>query len=147
MANHRSAPARCPRRVCRLAGVLVLAACGVLGPAEPAAADGYPPVDLAAVDRLIGDELGAASIPGAAIAITRGDQLLHVRGYGHDADDVPITEDTRFRTAACCRGGTGHRPFIPARADVLTGVVLLGFAVGWALLAVLSVRVSDRPQR
>ena len=38
-------------------------------------------------------------------------------------------------------------PFIPARADVLTGVVLLGFAVGWALLAVLSVRVSDRPQR
>lgn len=30
---------------------------------------------------------------------------------------------------------------------MLTGVVLLGFAVGWALLAVLSVRVSDRPQR
>ena len=38
-------------------------------------------------------------------------------------------------------------PFIPARADVLTGVVLLGFAVGWALLAVLSVRFSDHPQR
>ena len=38
-------------------------------------------------------------------------------------------------------------PFIPPRADVLTGVVLIGFAVGWALLAVLSVRVSDRPQR
>ena len=55
---------------------------------------GYPPVDLAAVDRLMSDELAAASIPGAAIAITRGDQVLHVRGYGHDADDVPITEDT-----------------------------------------------------
>ena len=38
-------------------------------------------------------------------------------------------------------------PFIPARADVLTGVVLLGFAVGWALLAVLSVQFSDHPQR
>jgi pimeloyl-ACP methyl ester carboxylesterase len=38
-------------------------------------------------------------------------------------------------------------PFIPARADVLTGVVLLGFAVGWALLAVLSVRLSAHPQR
>ena len=38
-------------------------------------------------------------------------------------------------------------PFIPARAHVLTGVVLLGFAVGWALLAVLSVRFSDQPQR
>jgi pimeloyl-ACP methyl ester carboxylesterase len=38
-------------------------------------------------------------------------------------------------------------PFIPARAHVLTGVVLLGFAVGWALLAVLSVRFTDYPQR
>ena len=38
-------------------------------------------------------------------------------------------------------------PFIPARAHVLTGVVLLGFAVGWALLAVLSVQFTDHPQR
>ena len=38
-------------------------------------------------------------------------------------------------------------PFVPARAQVLTGAVLLGFAVGWTLLAVLSVRFSDRPQR
>src|SRR4051812_28414153 len=38
-------------------------------------------------------------------------------------------------------------PFVPARAEVLNGVVLLGFAVGWTLLAVLSVRFSDRPQR
>jgi len=28
-------------------------------------------------------------------------------------------------------------PFIPAKGNVLTGVVLLAFAVGWALLAVL----------
>jgi CubicO group peptidase (beta-lactamase class C family) len=46
------------------------------------------------VDRLMSDELAAASIPDAAIAITRGDQVLRVRGYGHDVDDVPITEDT-----------------------------------------------------
>jgi len=38
-------------------------------------------------------------------------------------------------------------PFVPARANVLTGVVLLGFACGWALLAVLSARISDQPQR
>jgi hypothetical protein len=38
-------------------------------------------------------------------------------------------------------------PFIPAKEGVLTGVVLLGFAFGWALLAVLSVRFSDQPQR
>jgi hypothetical protein len=37
-------------------------------------------------------------------------------------------------------------PFTPAKEGVLTGVVLLGFAFGWALLAVLSVRLSDQPQ-
>jgi hypothetical protein len=35
-------------------------------------------------------------------------------------------------------------PFIPARENVLTGVVLLAFALGWALLAVLSTRFSGR---
>ena len=38
-------------------------------------------------------------------------------------------------------------PFVPTRMNVLTGVVLLGFAFGWALLAVLSVPFSDQPQR
>ena len=38
-------------------------------------------------------------------------------------------------------------PFVPADENTLTGAVLLGFAVGWALLAVLSVRFSDQPQR
>jgi len=38
-------------------------------------------------------------------------------------------------------------PVIPARENVLTGVVLLGFALGGALLAVLSVRLTDQPQR
>jgi hypothetical protein len=38
-------------------------------------------------------------------------------------------------------------PFIPAEENVLTSLVLLGFALGWALLAVLSVRFSDQPQR
>jgi pimeloyl-ACP methyl ester carboxylesterase len=38
-------------------------------------------------------------------------------------------------------------PIIPADENVLTGAVLLGFALGWVLLAVLSVRFSDQPQR
>ena len=38
-------------------------------------------------------------------------------------------------------------PFFPVKENVLTGVVLLGFALGWGLLAVLSVRCSDQPQR
>ena len=38
-------------------------------------------------------------------------------------------------------------PFIPAKENILTGVVLLALALGWALLAVLSVRFSSQPQR
>jgi hypothetical protein len=38
-------------------------------------------------------------------------------------------------------------PFVPAKENILVGVVLLAFALDWALLAVLSVRFSTQPQR
>jgi pimeloyl-ACP methyl ester carboxylesterase len=38
-------------------------------------------------------------------------------------------------------------PFIPATESGVTGAVLCGFALGWALLAGLSVRFTDQPER
>ena len=38
-------------------------------------------------------------------------------------------------------------PFIPGEPSELTGAVLCGFAVGWAMLGALSVRFTDQPQR
>ena len=38
-------------------------------------------------------------------------------------------------------------PFAGARESVITGAILLGFALGWALLAGLSARFTDKPQR
>jgi pimeloyl-ACP methyl ester carboxylesterase len=38
-------------------------------------------------------------------------------------------------------------PFIPAEEPAVTGAVLCGFALGWAMLAGLSVRFTDQPQR
>jgi pimeloyl-ACP methyl ester carboxylesterase len=38
-------------------------------------------------------------------------------------------------------------PFIPPEEDAVTGVLLCGFAAGWAMLAVLSVRFTASPQR
>jgi pimeloyl-ACP methyl ester carboxylesterase len=38
-------------------------------------------------------------------------------------------------------------PFIQVHENDITGAVLLGFAIGWAMLAVLSVRFTDQPQR
>lgn len=37
--------------------------------------------------------------------------------------------------------------FISAEESAITGAVLIGFALGWAMLAVLSVRLTDQPQR
>jgi pimeloyl-ACP methyl ester carboxylesterase len=38
-------------------------------------------------------------------------------------------------------------PFVPPRESEITGAVLCGFAFGWAMLAVLSERFTDQPQR
>jgi pimeloyl-ACP methyl ester carboxylesterase len=38
-------------------------------------------------------------------------------------------------------------PYVPPQESALTGAVLCGFALGWAMLAVLSVRFTDQPQR
>jgi pimeloyl-ACP methyl ester carboxylesterase len=38
-------------------------------------------------------------------------------------------------------------PFIPVEESHLTGAVLCGLALGWAMLTVLSVRFTDQPQR
>jgi pimeloyl-ACP methyl ester carboxylesterase len=38
-------------------------------------------------------------------------------------------------------------PVVPADEGHVTGAVLCGFALGWAMLAVLSVRFTDQPQR
>ncbi len=37
-------------------------------------------------------------------------------------------------------------PFVPAEEAAITGAALCGFAVGWAMLSVLSVRLTDQPQ-
>jgi pimeloyl-ACP methyl ester carboxylesterase len=38
-------------------------------------------------------------------------------------------------------------PFIPATESGVTGAILLGLGLGWAMVAVLSVRFTDQPQR
>ena len=43
--------------------------------------------------------------------------------------------------------GLVFAPFVPVKENVFTGVMLLGFAIGWGLLAGSSIRLSDQPQR
>ena len=45
----------------------------------------------------------------------------------------------------CC--AAGRCPVHPGAESAVTGAVLCGFALGWAMLAVLSLRFTDQPQR
>ena len=58
---------------------------------QPAAQDGTV---AAQVDRFLTARLEDSAIPGAAVAVTRGDRVLMVRGYGHDSTDTSVTGDS-----------------------------------------------------
>ena len=84
------------------AGVLPSA---VAAPSRPVGTGPTPSV-AAAVDELVRDEVAASSIPGAAVAITRGDEILLVRGYGHDSRGAPVSGSTPFRLASLSKSFT-----------------------------------------
>jgi CubicO group peptidase (beta-lactamase class C family) len=84
--------------------VVALTIIAVTGaPASAAEADA---IDIEAVDQFVLDSLARAGIPGAAIAITSGADVLHVRGYGHDSAQTPVTEHTPFRIASLSKAFT-----------------------------------------
>lgn len=47
-----------------------------------------------------------ASHPGVAVAITKGDQVIAVEGYGHDSTGAPITRDTKMAIASVSKSFT-----------------------------------------
>jgi CubicO group peptidase (beta-lactamase class C family) len=93
-----------------VASSLAVAFAGLaVGNAAPSPQPSRPPsasLDLAAVDRLIQDGLEASALPGAALAITRGDEVLHVRGYGHDATGAALSGTSLFRVASLSKSMT-----------------------------------------
>ena len=60
----------------------------------------------AEIDRFLSAELKDSAIPGAAVAVTRGDQVLMVRGYGHDSTGEAVTGDSLFRIASLSKSFT-----------------------------------------
>jgi CubicO group peptidase (beta-lactamase class C family) len=64
------------------------------------------PFDPAAVDRFITAQMARHRLPGLAVAITRGDQVVLVRGYGKARDGEPVTGQTQFRIASLSKSFT-----------------------------------------
>lgn len=68
-------------------------------PAGPATADDATTV-ASRIDEFMSTQIKDSAIPGAAVAVVRGDQVLLVRGYGHDSNGKAVTGDSLFRVAS-----------------------------------------------
>ena len=74
-------------------------------PAGPATADEATAV-AARIDRFMNAQIKDSAIPGAAVAVVRGNHVLLVRGYGHDSTGAPVTADSLFRIASLSKSFT-----------------------------------------
>jgi CubicO group peptidase (beta-lactamase class C family) len=65
-------------------------------------------IEAAAVDRVMADALKAWDVPGAALVIVRGDQVILLKGYGRKSIEKPdpVTPDTIFPLASCTKAFT-----------------------------------------
>lgn len=85
------------------ASVALLAA--LIGATSAAGSDSGT-IDTTAVDTFMEHQLAHQLGPGAAIAITRGGELLHARGYGVADAEEAATADTQFAIASVSKGFT-----------------------------------------
>jgi CubicO group peptidase (beta-lactamase class C family) len=60
----------------------------------------------AALTLLVSTYMGEASYPGVAIAITKGDEVVAVQGFGHDSTGAPITANTKMTIASVSKSFT-----------------------------------------
>ena len=69
-----------------------------------------PPVgghfDQVAINRFISNQMERHRLPGLAVAITRGEEIVFVRGYGEARDGEPINGQTQFRIASLSKSFT-----------------------------------------
>lgn len=80
---------------CLLAALLMVAAASVSAAGTPRQSADTP--DLAAIDRYIEQEMAATRLPGLAIGVIQGDEVVHLRGFGRaDSSGRAVTPETLF---------------------------------------------------
>jgi len=62
--------------------------------------------NLDAVDRYIERQMAANRVPGLALAITRGDEVIYLKGYGTAGNGEPMTPRTQLYIASLSKGFT-----------------------------------------
>jgi CubicO group peptidase (beta-lactamase class C family) len=92
------------RRTAMLPILLVLA---LVAPGAHAAPDPSTGPDLAAIDAFVADRMRRHGIPGVAIAVVRGGEVVHARGFGTDGRGQPMTADTPMYIGSVSKSFTG----------------------------------------
>jgi CubicO group peptidase (beta-lactamase class C family) len=78
-----------------------------VAPTPPADANPrQPDTVVTEVDRFLGAQLKGSAVPGATVAVIRGDRVLMARGYGHDSTGAAVTGDSLFRIASLSKSFT-----------------------------------------
>ncbi|MDA3630809.1 serine hydrolase [Saccharopolyspora sp. WRP15-2] len=70
--------------------------------ATPAAQAAPPPT----IDDYLSGALESTGLPGFSVVVTKGDQVVHAAGYGHDSAGRPMTADTPMRIASLSKSFT-----------------------------------------
>ena len=76
----------------------------LLIPAPARAAD----LDPKALDAVVEHAMQEMSVPGAAVVVVRGDEVVYLKGFGVREKDKPekVTPDTVFPVASCSKAFT-----------------------------------------
>ncbi|MEV4171894.1 serine hydrolase domain-containing protein [Nonomuraea sp. NPDC049709] len=72
--------------------------------ATPATA--APELTPAAVDAYLRQAMESTGVPGVSVVVTRGGEVVHAAGYGHDSAGRPVTADTPMRVASVSKSFT-----------------------------------------
>ncbi|WP_158607938.1 serine hydrolase domain-containing protein [Nocardia panacis] len=86
--------------------LVVLSLLGLTVPGVAAAGTDPRGLDPAAVDRFIEDYRAHTGLPGVTVAITKGREVVHTAGYGHDSSGAALTAHTRMPIASLSKSFT-----------------------------------------
>ncbi|HEX2996250.1 MAG TPA: serine hydrolase domain-containing protein, partial [Anaerolineales bacterium] len=93
------------RKCIPLAFVFVLIF-SLLTPSFSSLAKGSQPLDLQAIDEFLQTQVKANRIPGMAVAIVQGDQIIFAKGYGEAMPGKSVTPQTQFYIGSVTKGFT-----------------------------------------
>jgi hypothetical protein len=98
----------------------------LLAPAVFAQAAGSDQPDLQAIDTFLQEQVKANRLPGVAVAIVQGDQVIFLKGYGEAAAGRPVTPQTQFYLGSVTKTFTAL-----AAADLLNHLRLYWMLPRW----------------